>query len=278
MPSTPEGLSDEKAARMMVALREGRTLRKFGVKAPRLQAYFKSHPDYAREAFPLIEANAKAARMRKGAHMRDRIYCKHGHSLVGARIYIKDGYRFRFCLECRKMHDAKGGILKPQMGEKIKAALKAPTATISGIVLARRPGRLVTYVALQAYRRADPEIDTLVRGIIATSHTRAMERRWQRLKNEAKREEANDYFKIRSMLPANFPDKDDVVSDIFEALLGGSLRREDIRARVGQFIAAHNRDANKYGVGKYGLRSLDAPIFADNSASLLDTVSRGPWD
>jgi hypothetical protein len=39
------GLSDEKAARMMVALREGRTLRKFSVKAPRLEAYFKAHPE-----------------------------------------------------------------------------------------------------------------------------------------------------------------------------------------------------------------------------------------
>jgi hypothetical protein len=36
MATTPKGLSDEKAARMMVALRNGRTLGTFGVKAPRL--------------------------------------------------------------------------------------------------------------------------------------------------------------------------------------------------------------------------------------------------
>jgi hypothetical protein len=57
----PPGLSDEKAARMIAALREGRTLRLFGVKARRLDAYFKNHPEYAQEALPLIEANAKAA-------------------------------------------------------------------------------------------------------------------------------------------------------------------------------------------------------------------------
>jgi hypothetical protein len=34
------------------------------VKAPRLEAYFKTHPEYAREALPLIETNAKAARSR----------------------------------------------------------------------------------------------------------------------------------------------------------------------------------------------------------------------
>jgi hypothetical protein len=61
MLPTPKGLSDEKAVRMMLALREGRTLRSFGVKAPRLKAYFKSHPEYAREALPLIEANKQSA-------------------------------------------------------------------------------------------------------------------------------------------------------------------------------------------------------------------------
>jgi hypothetical protein len=36
MAATPTGLSDEKATRMIAALREGRTLRKFGVKPARL--------------------------------------------------------------------------------------------------------------------------------------------------------------------------------------------------------------------------------------------------
>jgi hypothetical protein len=67
MLRTPKGLSDEKAVRMMAALREGRTLRTFGVRAPRLEAYFKAHPEYAREARPLIEASTQAARLRRGA-------------------------------------------------------------------------------------------------------------------------------------------------------------------------------------------------------------------
>jgi hypothetical protein len=65
MASLLSSLTETKAARMMVALREGRTLRKFGVRAPRLEAYFKAHPAYALEARPLIEANAKAAFLRK---------------------------------------------------------------------------------------------------------------------------------------------------------------------------------------------------------------------
>jgi hypothetical protein len=69
MLGTPKGLSDEKAARMMVALREGRTLRTFGVKSPRLEAYFNAHPEFAQEALPLIEENKRAARLRKGARL-----------------------------------------------------------------------------------------------------------------------------------------------------------------------------------------------------------------
>jgi hypothetical protein len=42
MAITPKGLSEEKAARMMVALRGGGTLNKFGLKAPRLEAYAMS--------------------------------------------------------------------------------------------------------------------------------------------------------------------------------------------------------------------------------------------
>jgi hypothetical protein len=53
--STPPGLSDENAARMMIALREGRTLRTFGVRAPRLDTYFKTHPEFVQEALPLTQ-------------------------------------------------------------------------------------------------------------------------------------------------------------------------------------------------------------------------------
>jgi hypothetical protein len=45
----------------MVALHEGRTLRTFGIRAPRLEAYFKAHPEYAQQALPLIEKNKAAA-------------------------------------------------------------------------------------------------------------------------------------------------------------------------------------------------------------------------
>ena len=82
------------------------------------------------------------------------------------------------------------------------------------------------------------------------------------------------------MLPANFPGRDDVVSDIFEAMLDGSLRREDVKARVQTYITAHNRMfPTKYAkFGDSPLVSLDRVLFEDGSMTRGDTVSRGLWD
>jgi hypothetical protein len=82
------------------------------------------------------------------------------------------------------------------------------------------------------------------------------------------------------MVPQGLPPdvRDDIVQSIFMALLEGSLQRNQVKERIRQFVTAHNREANKHGVGKYGLRSLDAPIFDDGSGSLGDRISRGLWD
>jgi len=76
------------------------------------------------------------------------------------------------------------------------------------------------------------------------------------------------------MLPVSFPDKDDVVSDIFESLLNGSLQREDVSARVKHYVAAHNRMFPT----KFAMRSLDARLFDNGMMTLGDTISRGLWD
>jgi hypothetical protein len=87
MPSIHEGLSEDKAARMMTALREGQTLRQFAMAKTnkRFIAYCEAHPAYAQEAIPLIEANADAARHRKG-HLKNRTHCKLGHPISGDNV------------------------------------------------------------------------------------------------------------------------------------------------------------------------------------------------
>jgi hypothetical protein len=56
------------------------------------------------------------------------------------------------------------------------------------------------------------------------------------------------------------------------------LQRDQVKARVRQFVTAHNRDANRNGVGQYGLISLDVPIFAESHTTRGDTIVRGLWD
>jgi hypothetical protein len=92
--------------------------------------------------------------------------------------------------------------------------------------------------------------------------------------------ERNDYHAIAEMVPANLPPdiRDDIVQAIFMAFLEGSLRRDQVKERVRQFVTAHNRDANRHGTGKFRLISLDAPVFADSSTRLGDTITRGLWD
>ena len=82
------------------------------------------------------------------------------------------------------------------------------------------------------------------------------------------------------MIPANFPGRDDVVGDIFEAMLGGSLRREDVRGRIQTYITAHNRMyPTKFAkFGNSPLVSLDEVMFEEGSMTRGDTVSRGLWD
>jgi hypothetical protein len=67
---------------------------------------------------------------------------------------------------------------------------------------------------------------------------------------------------------------------IFEAMLDGSLRPEDVKARVQNYITAHNRMfPTKFAkFGDSPLLSLDATMFDDGTTTRGDTVSRGLWD
>jgi len=50
-----------------------------GRNCPRFKAYCEAHPEYAREALPLLEAIRKAADLRKGERLRSKTHCVNGH-------------------------------------------------------------------------------------------------------------------------------------------------------------------------------------------------------
>jgi hypothetical protein len=89
---------------------------------------------------------------------------------------MKLGYPYRFCLECRKIRDERGGILRPEMAKKIKLVL-ACGATITSFTASGQPGYLVKHITFKAYRRMDPEIAVLAQSIISTAHRQSRQQR-----------------------------------------------------------------------------------------------------
>ena len=287
MLGTPKGLSDEKAARMMVALREGRTLRTFGVKSPRLEAYFNAHPEFAQEALPLIEENKRAARLRKGARLREQTHCKHGHLLSGVNISFEPNGR-RKCLTCVDRRNLAPRPPTQQQIEQVTAALNAgkPLRLIcQGMVGAQRAQpRIVSFRKLGLYRRLNPTFDQCVVSATADNNRKGQQRRFRlhQERTDAIRSENNDYYNILGILPRNLPPdvRDDIAQSIMVALLEGSLQRDQVSVRVQQFARAHNCmfPPKHAKFGDRPLVSLDEVLFEDGSTTRGDTVSLGLWD
>jgi hypothetical protein len=275
------GIREATAARMLEGFRQGRTPRMFAVTPARLEAYFQRHPEYGAEARPLIKANAVAAQLRKVAYKRDKTHCSRGHPFTpeNTRLRKDPNDPRRECKICERERASHGNAIKPGSAEQVRALLKR-NARIGSFTAAGRSGYVMSHLTFVKLRREDPEIDMLAARVIEGGRQRAQQTRWVRMRNQAARDQTNDYHKVRAMLPASFPDKDDVVSAIFEDLLTGKLKREDVRVRVQTYITAHNRMfPTRYA--KFGdslLVSLDEVIFDGGTATRGDTVSRGLWD
>src|SRR5229473_5716902 len=152
------------------------------------------------------------------------------------------------------------------------------------IRLERRPrGLAFANVARCAASKAqNPDFNKFVISATTNSKSKGQQRRFhpERARVKIIRSETNDFHKIVNMVPVYLPPdvRDDIAQSILVALLEGALQRDQVKVRVQQFVTAHNREANKHGTGKYGLRSIDAPAFVDSSTTFGDTISRGLWD
>jgi len=87
-------------------------------------------------------------------------------------------------------------------------------------------------------------------------------------------------YTSRDLVPASNPHRDDIVGRIFEDMLSGLLKREDVPVRISRYVAEFNKlyptKYAKFGDGT--LLSLDEVLFDDGTATRADTVSRGLWD
>ena len=273
-------MTDSKAMRILPGLRAGLTLRQLGEVPRRFECYCDAHPEYTRDARPLEAANAEAARLRKGAHIRNKTHCINGHLFAKhGRVAIHKGWKTRQCRACETMRSSRGGVIRPEVLEKVTARIVAG-ASLSSFVTAGKAGYLVGFSTLARYRRENPDFDRFVIDASKDNNIKGQKLRWQRVRNASVRDQNNDYYRIRAMLPESFPDKDDVIGAIFEDLLSGNVRREDIRTHIKKYIAAYNRMFPtmfaKFGNAK--LVSLDAKLYEDGATTLGDMVSRGLWD
>jgi hypothetical protein len=191
------------------------------------------------------------------------------------------------CLACRRMSSAYAPLMSAEVAQKVKGALEAG-ASLSQITSGKLIGGgkkdrsfvITSFKIIKRYRRENLHFDRFVISAIADSNSVGQRMRHQRKQNETKREEINDYYEIRALLPANFPDKDDVVSAIFEDLLTGCLKRDEVKERVSHYVAAHNRmfptKFAKFGASP--LVSLDEVMFEGGATTRGDTISGGLWE
>jgi hypothetical protein len=279
---TPPGLSDEKAMRMILALREGRTLRSFGVKAPRLKTYFDAHPEYAQEALPPIDANARTARLRKGARLGNRTHCKYGHPFSGENLFISpEGWRR--CQVCiAKSHAENRTMSEPQARRVVEALNEGKT--IANMTKSGTPSYILNHRALLLFRRKYPKFDRLVVRLSTKNakihHAEASTRRAQILRAPYIAAHGDDIFSlIRSVVPDTLPlqIRKDVITAMANDVVEAKLRAADIPRRAREYIAVQYRQ-----ISKYGSLSLDARLFEDGNATLLDRLSTeastGYWD
>ena len=139
----------------------------------------------------------------------------------------------------------------------------------------RSPDRIFGFNKLKVLRQINPVFDKLYCSKILIARPRAP--RPLPTQSIVLTPEAAECHRVASLVPHHLPRdiRDDVIQSIFLAILEGSIRRDQLPARVADFIRAHYREANRHGVGKYGLVSLDAPGFADSSMTLKDTIQSG---
>jgi hypothetical protein len=290
----PPGMSPEMADEFRAKLKAGSTVRKLTAGGKKLGPAFvpwgrfkkhcELHPEWASEAWRISKINCSLG---KGSRLRNLTHCRNGHSFEEAFVRIYRGWTIRACKICESLRRNQGGIIKPEVLTTVKTALQNG-ATINQIIHGNPAGggekdrslRIVDASALARYRREDPDFDRFVIEVTKGNLSRGQKIRWTRVRTSSARDNNNEYYKIRAMIPEKNPHRDDIVARIFEDLLGGSLKRDEVPARVKVYIAELNRlYPTKYAkFGDSQLVSLDEVLFEDGTTTRGDNVSRGLWD
>jgi hypothetical protein len=288
-----KSMSEAKARLVLAALSNGKTLNQIcggrlngrytsGEKITdyRLyQNYCADHPDFSREAQALLAENMKASNARKGARLRNRTHCKHGHPFSGKNLYISPDGKERRCWACMTRNGNTRRRMSEQQARRVVEALN-DGKTIANITAAGKPSYILNHRALLLFRQKHPKFDRIVVRLSTANakvhHAEASARRAQILRAHTIAEHGADIFTlIRAAVPGSLPAqiRDDVIGAMGLELVEGKLRPADIRKRVREFVTAQYRQFSKFGP-----LSLDARLYDDGTTTLGDTITRGLWD
>ena len=228
----------------------------------------------------LLAENMKASNARKGARLRNRTHCKHGHPFSGKNLYNSpDGKERRCWASCMTRNGNTRRRMSEQQARRVVEALN-DGKTIANITAAGKPSYIVNHRALLLFRQKHPKFDRIVVRLSTANakvhHAEASARRAQILRAHTIAEHGADIFTlIRAAVPGSLPAqiRDDVIGSMAPELVEGKLRPSDIRRRVREYVTAQYRQFSKFGPP-----SLDTRLFDDGTATLGDTITRGLWD
>jgi hypothetical protein len=256
----------------------------------KFKKHCEAYPEWGAEALRLAKINEKAPGARSINNRKRKLtqeVCLKGlHPMNGDNLMIHKGRRA--CLACWRYHATHPPIhsILPVL-DQIKSALSR--GITFGQICAGRPtggGKvdhsliLVRPNVFKRYRELNPDFDQFVRSAIAGNTSRGQKIRRTRVHTASVRDNNNEYYKIRDMIPENNPHRDDIVARIFEDMLNGSLKREDVPVRISRYVAEFNKlYPTKFAkFGSSPLVSLDEALYDDGGATRIDTITRGLWD
>jgi hypothetical protein len=273
-------ISDEKAARILVGLRVGKTPRELDTTVTRLKTYCAAHLEYGREALPLIEANNAAAAARKVAAFdlarhrsaegrRNSETCANGHVRTLENTFYVQNERqclVRRCKDCNKAAIAKRTPKPDEVRSAVTALHHGETFTTIGTAYSRKLLRnfLVQNPKignrLYVLSKKNSDAKAAVRG-----QSRRLGAAWALMENGG----ADAYEAIRAATAhLHELERGDVMSLMFVAVAEQRLDPSNAAANVGKFLKIHRQRPRVFGDANF---SLDNPVGDDSGMAWLDT-------
>jgi hypothetical protein len=180
--------------------------------------------------------------------------------------------------------------MKPHQVSRVMAAVKAGFNVFQITRGTSTQKAIVAFNALKRRRIEDPALDRFIiknaRGALSRSQLMKFRivpanasffcLRTTRVEIPQFVFKDGDYNWVMSLIPRYFPSnvREDIMQDIFEALIRRSISREQLPSRILDFVSAHRRTTDHPGL----VDSLDEPLSWDSKVTRIANISRGLWD